>query len=174
MKRAGRNLDRHVLQGAQRAERLAHADRFKRRRPHSGGWSWSRHDIDSTKAVERPTAPNAALHLDHLERRQVIGVVRRSAAILEQDAFEATIVRFAHGRVNADVGRDPGQDNVVDATRAQHQFEIGGAERSLAWLVDDRLARERPKLVDDLRAPLAPNEHLAARSGIADAGADPL
>src|SRR5271170_623083 len=58
VKRTGRNVDRHVLQGAQGAEGLAHADRFERRRTRLGGCGWSGHGIASMKAVERPTAPN--------------------------------------------------------------------------------------------------------------------
>ena len=163
------------MQRAQRAEGLAHADRLERRRTHPGGWGWSGHGIASMKAVERRDgAEHAALHLDHLESGEMIAVVGRGAAILEQHTFEAAIVGFAHRRMNADIGRDAGQDDIVDAARPQHEFEIGGAERSLARLVDDRLARERPKLVDYLPARFAANEHLAAGARVADAGADPL
>ena len=59
-----------------------------------------------------------------------------------------------------------------DAARAQHQLEVGGAERALARLVDDRLARQRRELGDDLPARLAAHQDAAARPGIADAGAD--
>jgi hypothetical protein len=55
---------------------------------------------------------------------------------------------------------------------AQHQFEVGGAERALAGLVDDRLAGQRRQLGDDVPARLAAHQDAAARAGIADAGAD--
>ena len=58
-------------------------------------------------------------------------------------AFEAAVVRLAHRGVHADVRGDAGQDQVRDAPRAQDQFEVGRAERALAGLVDDDLARQR-------------------------------
>ena len=57
VKRTGRNLDRHVLKRAQRAEGLAHADRFERWRAHSGIACGGGHGNASMKAAERPTAP---------------------------------------------------------------------------------------------------------------------
>ena len=57
---------------------------------------------------------------------------------------------------------------------AQHQLEIGGAERALARLVDHRLAGERRELGNDLPARLAAHQDAAARARIADAGADLL
>ena len=85
-------------------------------------------------------AEHAALHLDHLDRGVVVAAVGRAAAILEQQAFEAAVVGLAHGGVDADVGGDAGQHDVADAAGAQDQLEVGGAERALARLVDDRLA----------------------------------
>ena len=67
----------------------------------------------------------------------------------------------------------PVRIDVLDAAQAQHQFEIGGAERALAGLVDDRLARPGRELRDDVPARLAAHEDAAARPGVADAGADP-
>ena len=58
VKRACRNVNRHVLKRAQRAEGLAHADRFERRRARRGCGRAYGHGIASMKAVERPTAPN--------------------------------------------------------------------------------------------------------------------
>ena len=91
-------------------------------------------------AESRHRAEHAALHLDHLDGVVVVALVGGAAAILQQQAFEAAVVGLAHGGVHADVGGDAGQDDVVDAAQAQHQFEVGGAERALAGLVDDRLA----------------------------------
>ena len=100
----------------------------------------SRDDLDEFCRIAN-RAEHAALHLDHLERVVVIAFVGRAAAILQQQAFEAAVVGLAHGGVHADVGGDAGQHDVVDAAQAQHQLKIGGAERALARLVDDRLAR---------------------------------
>src|SRR5208283_1159941 len=98
----------------------------------------------------------------------------RRAAILEQQAFKAAIVRLAHGGVHADVGGDAGQHEIVDAARSHDQFEIGRAERALARLVDDRLARLGREFVDDVPARLAAYQNSPARTGVADAGADAL
>ena len=68
-------------------------------------------------------------------------MVGGAAAILQQQAFEAAVVGLAHGGVDADVGGDAGEDDVLDAALVEDQLEVGGAERALAGLVDDRLAR---------------------------------
>ncbi len=102
----------------------------------------------------------------------MIAPVGRPAAILEQQTFEAAIIGLAHGGVHAHIGGDAGEHDVVDAAQPQQQFEIGGAERALAGLVDDRLALARRELGDDLPARLAAHQDAAARTGIADAGAD--
>ena len=102
----------------------------------------------------------------------VVALVGRGAAILDQDAFEAAIVGFPHRGVDADIGGDAGQHDVLDAAQPQHQFEVGGAERSLAGLVDDGFARQRRKIGNDLPAGLAAHQHAAARAGVADTGAD--
>ena len=68
----------------------------------------------------------------------------------------------------------PVKHEVVDSARAQKQLEIGGVERALARLVDDRLAGEGRQLGDDLPARLAANQDPPTRAGVADAGADAL
>lgn len=50
------------------------------------------------------------------------GSAGRAAAILEQEAVEAAIERFAQGRLDATVGGDAGQDQVGDLLA----FEPGG------------------------------------------------
>ena len=131
------------------------------------------HDSAPISAVERrDRAEHAALHLDHFQRVVVVALVGRGTAILDQHAFEAAVVGFAHGGMDADVGGDPGQHDVLDAAQPQHQFEVGGAERSLAGLVDDGLTRQRRQIRNDLPAGLAAHQHAAARAGIADPGAD--
>ena len=101
-------------------------------------------------------------------------MVGRAAAVRQQQALEAAVVGLAHGGVHADVGGDAGEDHVADAARAQDQLEVGGAERALAGLVDDRLAGQRRELGDDLPARLAAHQDAAARARVADAGADAL
>ena len=66
-----------------------------------------------------------------------------AAAIFEDQAFEAAVVGFAQGGVNANVGRDAGEDQVLDAQAMQQQFEIGGIEGTFAGLVDNRFAGQR-------------------------------
>ena len=53
----------------------------------------------------------------------------------------------------------------------EDQLQVGGAERALARLVDDDLARQRGELVDDVPARLAAHEDAAARAEVADADA---
>ena len=53
------------------------------------------------------------------------------------------------------------------------RLEVGGVERALAGLVDDRLARRRLELVDDVVAVFAADQDAAHRALIADAGGEP-
>src|SRR5271155_3490403 len=76
--------------------------------------------------------------------------------------------------MHANVGGDSGEDEIVDAARAQDELEVGGAERAFARLVDDRLPRQRLQLIDRLPARLAADENAPARAFVPDAGADAL
>src|SRR5882757_4592675 len=78
----------------------------------------------------RHRAEDAALHLDHLDRGQMIAVVGRPAAILQHHAFEAAVVGFAHGGVHAHIGGDAGEHDVFDAALIEDQLQVGGAERA--------------------------------------------
>jgi hypothetical protein len=89
-------------------------------------------------------------------------LVGGAAAIRQHHAFEAPVVGFAHGGGDADVGGDTADHQVVDALRAQDQFQIGGAEAALARLVDDRLAGFGIEFLDDVPAGLTAHEDLAA------------
>jgi hypothetical protein len=120
----------------------------------------------------RHRAEHAALHRDHLDRGQVVAVVGGARAVLEQQALVAAVVALAHRGVDADVGGDPGEDEVLDAARPQDQLEVRRAERALARLVDHALAGLGRELGDDLPPGLAAHEDPPARSGIADPGAD--
>ena len=179
MERAGLDLDRHIVERVKRPEDLGHADRFERRRPLCGivddDWCDGVHGSASRKAGRRGDgAEHAALHLDHVDRGEMVLDLGRAAAVREQQALVAAVVGVAHRRVHADVGGDAGEDDVADALRPQHEFEVGGEERALARLVDDGLARLRLQFRDDLPARLAAHEDAAARTLVADAGADPL
>src|SRR3984957_3265471 len=133
--------------------------------------SWQRFN-KRLRAGARPE--HAALHLDHLQRRQMIVVVRRGATIFEQKALKAAVVRLAHRRVHADVCRDTSKDKIVDAARAHHECEMGRAERAFTRLVDDRLSGQRLQFVDDIPTRLATHKDASAWSLVADAGADSL
>ena len=54
----------------------------------------------------------------------------------------------------------------------KYQFKIGRAERAFAGFVDDRLARKRGQLRDNLPAGFATYQDAAARTRVANAGAD--
>src|SRR6266853_5710806 len=131
-------------------------------------------DRGDERVTRAHRSEDATLHLDHLQGSKMIAVVGRAAAILQQHAFESAVVRLAHGGVDADIRGDAGEHEVANAARAQDQLEIGGTEAALPGLVDDRFAIERGELGNDLPARLAAHEDAAARSGIADAGANLL
>src|SRR5437879_1594611 len=67
---------------------------------------------------------NSSLHLDHLQRREIIPVIGRARAIGEDQALIAPIVCFAHGCMNTHICRDTGQDDVLDAQALQEQVEV--------------------------------------------------
>jgi hypothetical protein len=92
-----------------------------------------------------------------------------AAAIFEQQTFEPAVIGLAHRRVNTDIGGDAGQHQVGYAAQPQHQTKIGGVERALAGLVDDRLAGERRQFGYDLPAGLAAHQEAAAGALVADA-----
>ena len=170
VERPGLDLQRDLIERDELAEALGHVDRFD---AECCGRGRLAHEIASMSFVEvGDGAEHAALHLDHLDGVVVVALVGRAAAILQQQALEAAVVGFAHGGVDAYVGGDAGEHDVVDAAQPQHQLEVGGAERALAGLVDDRLAVARRELGNDLPARLAAHQDAAARPGIADAGAD--
>ena len=115
-------------------------------------------------------AEDAALRLDHRERRRLELREVGADAVLEHQAVVAAVVRLAHRGVDAHLGRDAAHDELPDAAVVQHRVEVGGVEGALAGLVDDRLAGRGLELVDDVVAVLAAHEDAAHRPGIADAG----
>ena len=173
MERAGPHLQLDIVERQEIAEPHGHGDGVDAERAARQRRFADDHDKAPISAGGgRDRAEHAALHLDHLQRVVVVALVGRGAAILDQHAFKAAVVGLAHGGVDADVGGDAGEHDVLDAAQPQHQFEIGGAERALAGLVDDGLARQRREIGDDLPAGFAAHQHPAAWAGIADSRAD--
>ena len=152
MERARPHLQRHLIERGELAEALGHVERFDAerllrggRRRQAAGRDERRHlahAMASMNFAESDTAPNTPpCILIILMACVVVALVGRAAAILQQQAFEAAIVGLAHGGVDADIGGDAGEHDIVDAAQPQHQLEIGGAERAFARLVDDRIRR---------------------------------
>lgn len=81
----------------------------------------------------------------------MVAEVGGPAAILEQEALVAAVVGLTHRGMDADIGRDPGQHDVLDPPLPQEQIDVGREEGSLAGLVDDGLAGGGCQLRDDLR-----------------------
>ena len=61
-------------------------------------------------------------------------------AIFEHQTVVAAVVGFAHRGVDADLRRDAGDNELLDAPVLQDGVQVGGVKRALAGLVDDRLA----------------------------------
>ena len=91
------------------------------------------------------------------------------AAVGQDDAAVTAVVSLAHGGVDADLGGDAGDDQILDAAIPQRQLQVGLEECALAGLIDHRLAFDRIKLWDDVVAGLAAHQDAAHRSGVADA-----
>ena len=71
--------------------------------------------------------------------------------------------------MDADLRRHSADEERRDCAVAQHQIEIRLVERTLARLVDDRFARQRREIVDDVMSRLAADEDASHRPGLADA-----
>ena len=91
-----------------------------------------------------------------------------AAAVLEHQAVVAAVERLAQDRLDAAVGGDPGEHQVLDAALPEVSVDAGRAEGAIGVLVEDRLAGERRDLGDDLPARLAADEAAAERAAIAD------
>jgi hypothetical protein len=156
--------DRHVVERGEGAEAHGHAERLdpQRARACSRGELTAGPRSGSALSLTAPKTPPCILTI-----LSAASWLPRSVAPQQSSAqaFEAAVVRLAHRGVDADVGGDAGQDQVVDAARAQDQLEVGGAERPLAGLVDDDLARFGVELGDDVPARLAPDRILPQGPG---------
>src|SRR6266850_7836570 len=56
----------------------------------------------------RDRAEDSSLHLDQFDRRPMVVFIRRSGAVLEQQALIAAIIGLTHRRMDADIGRNAG------------------------------------------------------------------
>src|SRR5579883_1031226 len=115
---------------------------------------------------------HTALHFDHVQSSPVISCIGCASAVLEQETLEATIVRFTHGRVNADVGRDARENQMGDPAHAKDHFKVGRVEAAFAGLIDHELARARGKLRNDLPARLATHQNTPQWAGVANSCTD--
>ena len=89
-------------------------------------------------------------------------------AVFEHEAVVAAVVSLPHRGVDADLGRHPGDDELLHVPVLQDGVQIGGVERALAGLVDDRLAGLGIKLGNDVVAGFAAHQNAAHRAGVAD------
>src|SRR5215471_7308521 len=71
--------------------------------------------------VARIDAPEQPLEI--LARRVVQPLARRAASVLDQQATIATVCGVARRTLDARVGRDPGEDELLDPPRAQQPLE---------------------------------------------------
>src|SRR6516225_5330661 len=86
-------------------------------------------------------AEDAALCLDHAQPHLLKLREVRADAIGHDEALVAAVVSLAYRRIDADLSRDPANDQLGDAAVLQHRIEVGGEERTLAWFVDHWLVR---------------------------------
>ena len=178
VKGAGLTFNDTCVERGELAEALGHrsfepsARRDRRRREMPG--DLDRHAIASMKAAEFDTAPNTP---------PCILIILMAWSWLPLSVAPQQSSSSTHSKPRSLASRMvvctqtsvvmPVSTMFVDAAQPQHQLEIGGAERALAGLVDDRLAGQRRELGDDVPARLAAHQDAAARARIADAGADP-
>src|SRR5262245_5131132 len=98
--------------------------------------------------IARIDAPEQPLEI--LARRIVQSLARRAASVLDQQATIATVRGVARRTLDARVGRDPGEDELLDPPRAQQPLETRLVKRAHRGLVEDRVARSWRELVQDL------------------------
>src|SRR5262252_2124388 len=128
--------------------------------------------LQKARRVAHP-AEDTALRLDHCERGDLKLREVRADAILEHEAVITAVVRLADRRVHAHLGRDPADDEPPDALVAEHRVEVGGVERALAGLVDDRFPWRGLQLVDEVVTVLPAHQDAAHWALVADAGLEP-
>src|SRR5690606_4472706 len=109
---------------------------------------------------------NPALGSEHLQGGLLVGWKVAFGSILNQQAPEAPVRRFADAGLHADFGRHAGKDQTTDTLAVQPTLKARGVEHAFAWLVDDPLAWQRGQRGDDLVPRLATHEDAAHRADI--------
>src|SRR5580658_1674697 len=89
---------------------------------------WRALDGGGKRGKRRGPADDRALGAYHFHRGALEFRKITFGCILNQQAFVAAIVRFAHGGLHADFSRDPGEQQVGDALQAQDIAEGGCAK----------------------------------------------
>jgi len=104
----------------------------------------------------------------------MVALVSRAGAVRQEQALVPAVVGVAHRRVDADVGRDARQGDVLDAFAAEEQIQIGGVEGSFPGLIDDGFAFKRSQLWNNFPSRFSTNEDPPARPRVANSGSDTL
>src|SRR5687768_2024946 len=79
----------------------------------------------------RYPSEDAALRGDHLQPHGLKLRKVGTDAVLGNQAVVASVIRFAHGGVDADLGGHAGDDQLRDATPLEDGVQIGGEEGAL-------------------------------------------
>jgi hypothetical protein len=70
-------------------------------------------------------------------------------AVAEHDGMITVVVGRDHGGKATDIGCNAGDEQVVYAGPPENAVQVRGVERTLARLVEHKLARERRQFIDD-------------------------
>ena len=76
------------------------------------------------------------LHRDHFMRRLMISFIRGTGPVRDQTTLEASIIAFAHRRMDTDVRRDASQQQCRSTGRPQQHFQISRMEGALAAFIN--------------------------------------
>lgn len=115
-------------------------------------------------------AENPALSLDHSKAHFLKFREVRTDAVFGDKAIVATVVGFAHRRIDADFRGYSRDDELPNATILENGVEVGGEERTFPRLVDDRFSSQGIKFRNYVVACLAPDEDAAHRADVSNAG----
>src|SRR5258706_9280987 len=128
-------------------------------------WNYSRKSSENFFRIRYP-AKDAPLRFDHakahfLEFREI-----GTDAIGWHQTIVAAIVRFADCRIDAHLGGDTGDDELLDAAILQDRVQIGGEERAFTRLVDHGFFGQGVEFRDNVVARFSANENASHRAGI--------
>lgn len=91
----------------------------------------------------RHGAKDAALHLDHVQRRTMQPLLSRRTSVPDNHTLEAQIIRLPHRRRHANIRRNPTQHQLRQPAIIQQQLEIRIRKRAAARLINHGLALAR-------------------------------